>query len=100
MQLSLPYYSLGFTISFCKFWFEKDTLIMVRCCHFGGVYVCLGIWCVFWMYFSFIVYAHIRFNNIVIRNVACSFLLHMKYEKQRQYLTKESVANTELSLKV
>ena len=26
MQLSLTYYSLGVTISFCKFWFENDTL--------------------------------------------------------------------------
>ena len=25
MQLSLTYYSLGVTISFCKFWFENDT---------------------------------------------------------------------------
>ena len=41
MQLSLTYYSLGVTILFCKFWFENDTLIQVRCCHL------LGIWCVF-----------------------------------------------------
>ena len=41
MQLSLTYYSLGVTISFCKFWFENDTLIQVRYCHL------LGIWCVF-----------------------------------------------------
>ena len=27
MQLSLTCYSLGVTISFCKFWFENDTLI-------------------------------------------------------------------------
>ena len=27
-----------------------------------------------------LVYAHIRFNNIVIRSVSCSFLLHIKYE--------------------
>ena len=27
MQLPLTYYSLGVTISFCKFWFENDTLI-------------------------------------------------------------------------
>ena len=30
MQLSLTYYSLGVTISFCKFWFENDTLITAR----------------------------------------------------------------------
>ena len=41
MQLSLTYYSLGGTISFCKFWFENDTLIQVRYCHL------LGIWYVF-----------------------------------------------------
>ena len=41
MQLSLTYYSLGVTISICKFWFENDTLTQVRYCHL------LGIWCVF-----------------------------------------------------
>ena len=41
MQLSLTYHSLGVTISFCKFWFENDTLIQVRYCHL------LDIWCVF-----------------------------------------------------
>ena len=41
MQLSLTYYSLGVSISFCKFWFENDTLIQARYCHL------LGIWCVF-----------------------------------------------------
>ena len=41
MQLSLTYYSLGVTISFCKFWFENDTLVQVRYCHL------LGIWYVF-----------------------------------------------------
>ena len=30
---------------------------------------------------------------MIIRNVSCSFLLHIKYEKQRQYLTKESVSS-------
>ena len=30
MQVSLKYYSLGVTISFCTFWFENDTLIQVR----------------------------------------------------------------------
>ena len=43
MQLSLTYYSLGVTISFCKFWFENEneTLIQVKYRHL------LGIWCVF-----------------------------------------------------
>ena len=40
MQHSLTYYGLGVTISFCKFWFENDTLMQVRYCHL------LGIWCV------------------------------------------------------
>ena len=102
---------MSVTISFCKFWFENGTLIQVRCCHL------LGIWCVFivdklissfflfcmirymLIYISrysdvFQFYIHIRFNNIVIKNVSCSFLLHIKYQKQRQYLTKESVVNT------
>ena len=48
-QLSLAYYSLGVTISFCKFWFENDTLTQVRYCHL------LGIWHIFIvdMLFSF-----------------------------------------------
>ena len=41
VQLSLTYYGLSVTISFCKFWFENDTLIQVRYCPL------LGIWCVF-----------------------------------------------------
>ena len=41
MQLSLTYYNLGVTVSFCKFWFENGTLKQVRYCHL------LGIWCVF-----------------------------------------------------
>ena len=41
MQLSLTYYGLGVTISFCKFWFENDTLVQVRYCHL------LDIWYVF-----------------------------------------------------
>ena len=41
MQLSLTCYSLDVTTSFCKFWFEDDTLIQVRYCHL------LGICCIF-----------------------------------------------------
>ena len=26
------------TISFCKFWFENDTLIQVRYCHLVGIW--------------------------------------------------------------
>ena len=102
MQRSLAYYSLGVTISFCKLWFENDTLIHVRYCHL------LGIWCVFvvdmlfssvfWGFSSdsvhdkiyvgiylkifgcILVLMQIRFNNMIIRNVSCSLLLHIKYE--------------------
>ena len=43
------------------------------------------------MYFSFI---HTSDLIIVMRNVSCSFLLHIKYEKySRQYLTKASVSS-------
>ena len=38
MQLSLTYYCLGVTISFCKFWFENDTLVQVRYCHLLGIW--------------------------------------------------------------
>ena len=38
MQLALSYYSLGVTISFCKFCFENDTLIQVRYCHLIGIW--------------------------------------------------------------
>ena len=38
---ALTYYSMGVTISFCKFWFENVTLIQVRYYHL------LGISCVF-----------------------------------------------------
>ena len=41
VQLSLTDYGLGVTISFCKSWFENDTLIQVRYCPL------LGSWCVF-----------------------------------------------------
>ena len=37
---------------------------------------------------------HIRFNNMITRNVSCSFLLHIKYEKhQKQYLVKGNVSS-------
>ena len=101
MQLPLIYYSLGVTISFCKFWFENDTLIQIRYCHL------LGIWYVFVVdklfsaiFFFFcsahdkiyvdiylkifrciLVLIHIRSDIMIIRNVSCSFLLHIKYIK-------------------
>ena len=30
---------------------------------------------------------------MIIRTVSCSFLLHIKYEKQRQYLAKGNVSS-------
>ena len=37
---------------------------------------------------------------MIIRNVSCPFLLHIKYEKHLTISNKESVVNTELSRKV
>ena len=46
------------------------------------------------MFGCFYFYIHIRFNNVITRNVSCSFLLHIKYEKHlRQYLAKRSVSS-------
>ena len=42
------------------------------------------------MYFNFI---HTSDLIINLRNVSCSILLHIKYEKQRQYLTEASVSS-------
>ena len=40
-----------------------------------------------------VLYTH-QIYNIIIRNVSCSSLLHIKYEKHyMQYLTKESVSS-------
>ena len=117
-QLSLAYYSLGVTISFCKFWFENYTLIQVRYCHL------LGVWNVFIvdMLFSFFFfnsahdktyvdiylktldvfqfYIHIRFNNMI--HVSCSFLLHIKMKNIKSNIQPKeaSVVNIELSLRV
>ena len=104
MQLSLIYYRLGVTMSFCKFWFGNFTLIQVRYFHLLGIWdvfvadMLFSSFFVFFFFFFFdsehdkiyvdiylkifgyiLVYTHIKFNNIVIRNVSCSFLLHMKY---------------------
>ena len=41
----------------------------------------------------FYFYIHIRFN-MIIRNVSCSFFLHIKYEKHsRQYLVKGRISS-------
>ena len=74
MQLSLTYYSLGVTISFCKFWFENDTLIQVRYCHL------LGIWYVFIvdMLFSFFFFdfAHKIYVDIYLKIFGCILVLY------------------------
>ena len=75
MQLSLTYYSLGVTISFCKFWFENDTLIQVRYCHL------LGIWYVFIvdMLFSFFFFdsAHDKiYVDIYLKIFGCILVLY------------------------
>ena len=64
MQLSLTYYSLGVTVSFCKFWFENDTLIQVRYCHL------LGIWYVFivdLLFSSFFLILRIRYKLMLLQ---------------------------------
>ena len=41
-----------------------------------------------------LVLKHIRFNSMIIRNVSCSFFLHIKYEKHsRQYLVKGRISS-------
>ena len=90
---------LGVTISFCKFWFENDTLIQVRYCHLLGIwYVFVGVMLFSSVFFNsandkiyvdiylkifrcILVLIHIRFNDMIIRNNSCSFLSHIKYEK-------------------
>ena len=75
MQLSLTYYSLGVTISFCKFWFENDTLIQVRYCHL------LDTWYVFIvdMLFSFffLILRMIRYvDYIYLKIFGCVLVLY------------------------
>ena len=77
MQLSLIYYSLGVTISFCKFCFENDTLIQVRYCHL------LGIWCVFIVdmlfFFLFFDSAHDKINvDIYLKIFRCILVLYTR----------------------
>ena len=73
MQLSLTYYSLGVTISFCKFWFENDTSIQVRYCHL------LGIWYVFivdMLFSSFFDSAHKIYVDIYLKIFRCILVLY------------------------
>ena len=73
MQLPLTYYSLGVTISFCKFWFENDTLIQVRYCHL------LGIWYVFivdMLFSSFCLILRIRYIDIYLKIFGCILVLY------------------------
>ena len=61
MQLSLIYYSVGVTISFCKFWVENE----VRYCHL------LCIWYVFIVdtlfYFFFLILHIIRYADLYLK---------------------------------
>ena len=74
MQLSLTYYSLGVTISFCKFWFENDTLVQVRYCHL------LDIWYVFivdMLFSSFFDSAHKIYVDIYLKKIlGCILVLY------------------------
>ena len=73
MQLSSTYYSLGVTISFCKFWFENDTLIQVRYCHL------LSIWYVFIyvIFFLFFNSAHGKiYVDIYLKIFGCILVLY------------------------
>ena len=69
MQLSLSCYSLGVTISFCKFWIENDTLIQVKYCHL------LGIWYVFILPFFDSVHGKIYFD-IYLNIFRCILVLY------------------------
>ena len=79
MQLSLTCYSLGVTISFCKFSFENDTLIQVRYCHL------LGIWYVFivdmlFLPFFFVDSAHGKiYVDIYLKIFGCILVLFTHY---------------------
>ena len=69
----MTYYSLGVTISFCKFWFENDTLIQVRYCHL------LGIWYIFlvdMLFPSFFYYTHQIYVDIYLKIFGCILVLH------------------------
>ena len=75
MQLLLTYYSLGVTISFCKFWLENYIMIQVRCCHL------LGIWCVFivdMLFSSFFDSAHDKiYVDIYLEIFGCILVLYI-----------------------
>ena len=74
MQLLLTYYSLGVTISFCKFWFENGTLIQVGYCHL------LVIWCVFivdMLISSFFLILHDKiYVDICLKIFGCILVLY------------------------
>ena len=75
MQLSLTYYSLSVTISFCKFWFKYDTLIQTRNCHL------LGIWCVFIFgmlinFFLFLILHDKIYVDICLKIFRCILVLY------------------------
>ena len=115
----MTYYSLGVTISFCKLWFENDTLIQVRYWHL------LGIWYVFVvdMLFSSVFFlnsAHKIYVDIYLKIFRCilvypsdliiwllemfhvhySCISNMKNIKSNIQPREVSVVNAEMTLKV
>ena len=86
MQLSLTYYSLGVTISFCKFWFENDTLIQVRYCHLLGIWYIFIVDMLFFFFFFNSVHDKI-YVDMYLKTFGCILVLYTHN-------------NTELSLKV
>ena len=49
---------LGFTIAFCKFWFENDTLIQVRYRHLLGIWYVVIVYMLFSSFFDFNIWMH------------------------------------------
>ena len=73
MQLSFTYYSLGVTISFCKFWFENNNLIQVRYCHL------LATWRVSiadMLIFPFLILQNQIYINICLKIFGCILILY------------------------
>ena len=71
MQLSLIYYSLGVTISFCKFWFENE----VRYCHLLGIWYVVVIDMLVSFFFFFFDSAKI-YVDIYLKIFGCILVLY------------------------
>ena len=77
MQLSLTYYSLDVTTSFCKFWFENDTLIQVRYCHLLGIWYVFIVDVIFFLFFFVLFYsAHDKIYVIYLKIFGCILVLY------------------------